>query len=122
MARLNWNARQGPGDFDESVPVEIDYSFDYRRSTIPGTPSWPEKHSGIKFGPAFIKQAWKAGLVVYAEIQGFPMPVAVREARWGKHGVLEIKTLEGYRIAERLFTRPNAKGLTSCGELIEGEQ
>lgn len=119
MTRLNWQQRQSPGDFDNSVPVEIDYSFDYRRNvTEPGKPSWPEKHSGQKFGPAFIKQAWKKGLIVVAEVNGFPRPIAVREARWGEHGVLEVKTLEGYRVAERLFTRNSAKHLSSCGELL----
>lgn len=117
--RLNWAARQSPGEFDETGPVEIDYSFDYRRSTVPGTPSWPEKHSGQKFGPSFIRAVWKKGLVVYAEVAGFPRPLAVQEARWGPHGVLEVRTLEGYRVAEHLFTRPDAKGLSSCGELLE---
>ena len=117
--RLNWANRQNPGEFDVSGPSEIDYSFDYRRNAEPGQPSWPEKHSGQKFGPSFIKRVWTKGLVVYAEIAGFPKPIAVQEARWGEHGVLEVKTLEGSRVAERLFTRPNARGLQSTGELVE---
>lgn len=116
--RLNWTARQSPGEHDDIAPQEIDHSFDYRRNTEPSQPSWPEKHSGQKFGPSFIRAAWKKGLVVYAEVTGFPRPLAVQEARWGPHGVLEIKTLEGFRIAERLFTRPDATGLSSCGELL----
>lgn len=119
--RLNWANRQSPGEFDESAPTEIDYSFDYTRSTIPGTPSWPEKHSGQKFGPSFIKACWKKGLIVVAEVEGFPRPIAIQEMRWGPHGVLEVKTLEGFRIAERLFTRTSAKGLSSCGELLREE-
>lgn len=90
------------------------YSFDHTRNVTPGAPSsWPEK-----FGPANIRKAWKAGLVVVAEITGFPRPVAVSEARW-QGQVLEVKTLEGYRVAERIWTRPNAIGLMSTGELIE---
>lgn len=116
MSRLNWNnSRQGPGDFDNTQPEVPHYDFDHRRSTIPATPSWPEK-----FGPSSIKKAWKAGLVVVAEIEGFPRPVAVSEARWAGFGkILEVKTLEGYRIAERIWTRPDAHGLMSTGELVE---
>lgn len=118
--RLNWNQRLSPTDADEIAPQEIDYSFDYRRNvTEPGKPSWPERHSGQRFGPSFIRAAWRKGFVVYAEIDGFPRPLAVQEARWGEHGVLEVRTLEGYRIAERLFTRPDARGLSSTGELLE---
>ena len=117
--RLNWNSRQGPGDFDDTAPSEIDYNFDYRRSTVPGTPSWPEKHSGQKFGPSFIGKCWKAGKVVVAEIEGLPYPVAAAETRWGASGVLEVKCLEGWRVPARLWTRPDARGLTSSGLLME---
>jgi hypothetical protein len=78
MSRLNWNDRRDAGDFDNTAPSEPDYSFDHTRNVTPGAPSsWPEK-----FGPANIRRAWKAGLVVVAEIEGFPYPVAVSEARW----------------------------------------
>jgi hypothetical protein len=113
MSRLNWNQRHGPDEFDNTAPAQPTYDFDHRRNTTPGASSWPEK-----FGPANIRKAWKAGLVVVAEIEGFPHPVAVSEARWMAQ-VLEVKTLEGYRIAERLWTRPDARGLKSTGELIE---
>lgn len=119
MSRLNWNDRQGPGDFDNTAPVTVDYNFDYRHSTTPGTPSWPEKHSGQKFGPSFIGKAWKAGLVVVAEVEGFPHPVAVMESKWGGPGVLLVKTLEGFKVPARIWTRPDARGLTSSGLLIE---
>lgn len=120
MSRLNWaNTRQSPTDQDDITPSEIDYRFDYRRCSEPGKPSWPEKHSGQKFGPSFIRKAWKVGLVVVAEVEGFPYPIAVQDMRWGAHGVLEVKTLEGYRVAERIWTRPDARGLTSSGLLIE---
>ena len=115
MARLNWSSsRHGPGEYDNSAPEAPDCSFDHRRDVSPGAKSsWPEK-----FGPANIRKAWKAGLVVVAEIEGFPHPVAVSEARW-EGQVLEVKTLEGYRIAKRIWTRPNMRGLQSTGELIE---
>jgi hypothetical protein len=114
VSRLNWQQRQGPQDFDDTAPEVVHYDFDHRRNTTPGAKSsWPEK-----FGPANIRKAWKAGLVVVAEIEGFPHPVAVSEARWVAQ-VLEVKTLEGYRIAERIWTRLDARGLRSTGELIE---
>lgn len=119
--RLNWNARQSPGDLDDSPNVTVDYNFDYRRDTSPGArSSWPEKHSGQKFGPSFIKKAWQSGLVVVAEIEGFPHPIAAMELRWGAAGVIEVKTLESWKVPERLWTRPDARGLTSTGILIEG--
>jgi len=111
--RLNWQQRQGPQDFDDTAPEIVHYDFDHRRNVTPGSQSWPEK-----FGPNSIRKAWAAGLVVYAEISGWPHPVAVKEARWTA-GVLEVVTLAGPRIAERLFTRDNVKGLMSTGELIE---
>jgi hypothetical protein len=120
VSRLNWaNARHNPGEFDNSAPTEASYEFDIHRDTRPGAPSsWPERINGQKFGPAFIKKAWQSGLVVIAEIEGFPHPVAVAEARW-EGQVLEVKCQEGFRVADRIWTRPNAKGLTSTGLLIE---
>lgn len=122
MTRLKWNNRQAPTDLDDNPDTLPSYEFDYRRSSTPGTPSWPERHGREKFGPAIIKKAWKAGLVVVAEVEGFPYPVAAQEVRWGAAGVLEVKTLEGYRVPERLYTRSDAHGLTSTGILIEKEQ
>jgi hypothetical protein len=115
VARLNWNDRHSPTDFDRTAPQPERFDFDHRRNTIPGSQSWPDK-----FGPANIRKAWKAGLVVVAEIDGFPHPVAVSEARWTEFGkVLEVKCLEGYKIANRIWTRPDARNLTSSGLLIE---
>jgi hypothetical protein len=111
--RLNWQQRQGPQDFDDTAPEVVHHDFDHRRNTTPGAQSWPEK-----FGPATIRRAWAAGLVVYAEIEGFPHPVAVKEARWCNQ-TLEVKTLDGPRIPERLFTRATVAGMTSSGLLIE---
>lgn len=119
MTKLNWNQRQSPTDLDDSPNITASYEFDYRRSSTPGQPSWPERHGKEKFGPAIIKKAWKSGLVVVAEVEGFPHPVAAQEVRWGAAGVLELKCVEGWRIPQRLWTRPNAKGLTSSGLLIE---
>lgn len=120
MTRLNWSSRQSPTDLDQPPSKVVDYSFDYRRDTRPGAPSsWPATHSGVKFGPSFIKKAWQSGLVVVAEIEGFPHPVAAMEVRWAAAGVMEVKTLEGFKVPQRLWTRSNAKGLTSSGLLIE---
>jgi hypothetical protein len=116
VARLNWaNSRQSPGDFDNSAPEQIHYDFDYTRNTIPGGQSWPDK-----FGPSTIRKAWKAGLVVVAQIPGFPHPVAVSETRWTEwKKVLLVSTLEGWKVADRIWTRPDARNLTSSGLLIE---
>jgi len=111
--RLNWQQRQGPQDFDDITPTRERFDFDHRRNTTPGSQSWPEK-----FGPAVIRKAWKAGLVVVAEVEGYPHPVAVQEARWEAQ-TLTVKVLEGWKVAERIWTRPDAKGLTSSGLLIE---
>jgi hypothetical protein len=115
VSRLNWNKRQGPQDFDDTAPEVVHFEFDHHRNTNPGGQSWPEK-----FGPSVFTKAWKSGLVVVAEIEGFPHPVAIGEARWTKFGkVLEVKTLEGWRIADRIWTRPDARNLTSSGLLLE---
>lgn len=114
MSRLNWNKRESPTDFDDITPTAVTFEFDHRRSTTPGSNSWPKA-----FGPSVISNAWKAGLVVVAEIEGYPHPVVVTESRWGANGVLQVKTLEGYKIANRIYTRPSAKGLSVTGELIE---
>jgi hypothetical protein len=121
MARLNWsNDRQAPTDFDNTAPQEVSLEFDYTHQG--GAEPWPEKHCGIKFGPALIRRAWASGLFVYAEIRGFPYPVVVKEAQWCDGNVLEVRTLEGPQIAERLFTRPTAAGCTVGGVLIEDNQ
>lgn len=116
MPRLNWvSSRHGPGEFDNSAPEAPDLSFDHRRNVIPGGQSWPDK-----FGPANIRKAWKAGLVVVAEIPGFPHPVAVSEARWTEwKKILLVSTLEGWKVPDRIWTRPDARNLTSSGLLIE---
>lgn len=114
--RLNWANRQGPGEFDVSAPTVKSFAFDYHRSTAPNTDSWPKG-----FGPSVISKAWKHGLIVVAEIEGFPYPVAVTKSHWAANGVLEIDTLEGPRVPERIWTRPSAKGLTASGLLIIDE-
>ena len=122
MTRLRWNERQSPTDLDDNPDTVPDYSFDLRRGTQHGQPSWPERVGKERFGPALIGKAWKAGMVVVAEVEGFPHPVAVMESKWGGPGILLVKTLEGFKIADRIFTRPDARGLTSSGLLIEGEK
>lgn len=105
------NARQTPGELDDT-PLKPILEFDYSRSQIPGTGSWPSVHFGQKFGPSLIRKALKAGLYVMAEIDDAPRPVAVNEARWaGSSGsTLEVLTLEGYRIPSRVWTLTSLKG------------
>jgi len=117
VARLNWSStRHGPGEFDNSAPEEQSLEFDY--SSAGGANPWPEKHGKIKFGPALIQKAWASGLFVYVEVEGWPHPVAAKEATW-YGGVLMVKTVEGIVLPKRLFTRPTAAGLTVGGVLIE---
>lgn len=113
MTRLNWSSRQSPTDLDTPPDKSVDYSFDHRRNVIPGGKSWPEK-----FGPSSITKALKAGLIVCAEIEGFPYPVAIKQAKWSGQ-VLEVVTLEGPRVPNRIWTRKDAKGLTVGGVLMK---
>lgn len=114
MSRLNWNNRQSPDDFDNTAPQQVSYEFDHTRNVTPGCKSWPDK-----FGPSSIGKAWKAGLVVVAEVEGIPYPVAAAKSRWGAAGVIEVECLEGWKVPNRIWTRTSAKGLTSSGLLIE---
>jgi hypothetical protein len=52
-------------------------------------------------------------------VDGYPYPIAVKEAKWCKGNILEVKLSEGPRVARRIFTRKTAKGLTVGGVLIE---
>lgn len=114
--------RHSPTDLDE--PDEkpkvsaATLQFDYRYKG--GATPWPERHrySKVKFGPSLIKQAWKAGLIVVAYVEGFPNPVAVTEARWNTAKCFEVKTLEGWRLPLRLRTLRSSRGLKSTGEWI----
>lgn len=117
MARLNWNDRRNPTDFDNTAPEAPSLEFDYRHAG--GAEPWPLKHCGMKFGPSLIKRALASGLLVYAEVENVPYPVMVKEANWDEANVLHVTTLEGPRIPQRLFTRPDARGLTSSGLLTE---
>lgn len=114
MSRLNWaNTRQSPTDQDDITPQEPSFEFDHRRNILGGD-SWPKG-----FGPSTVGKAWKAGLVVIAEIAGYPHPVAAVETRWNKAKVLEVKDQGGWHIPERLYTRKSVKGLMATGELLE---
>jgi len=110
--------RQSPTDLDDESPVAATGppQFDYRHKG--GSKPWPEKHkfTGIKFGPALIKAAWKGGLTVIAYVEGFPHPVAITETRWNVAKCFEVKTLEGWKLPERIRTLKNVKGLQSTGE------
>lgn len=111
--------RQSPTDLDEAGEVTPSLQFDYRRKG--GATPWPERHkfSGVKFGPALVKAAWKSGLIVVAYVDGFPNPVAVTETRWNAAKCFEVKTLEGWRLPSRLRTLTSSEGLKSTGEFIE---
>lgn len=119
--------RRSPTDLDEPdekqrpVPSIENMQFDYHYKG--GSDCWPIRHkySKVKFGPGLIRKAWAVGLVVLAEIDGFPNPVAIKEAQW-TGGVFEVKTLDGPRIPSRLFTRTSVEGLRSTGEWIDPEQ
>lgn len=122
MTRLNWSSRQSPTDLDtppDDPGVARNLQFDY--TSKGGATPWPERHrfSKVKFGPALIRAAWKAGLVVVAYVDGFDHPVAVTESRWNAAKCFEVKTLEGWRLPSRLKTLTNSKGLQSTGEYIE---
>lgn len=116
--------RHSPTDLDEPdekqrpTPSAENMQFDYRHRG--GASPWPERHkfSKVKFGPGLIRKAWEVGLIVLAEIDGFPHPVAVKEAQW-TGGVFEVKTLDGPRIPQRLFTRTSVEGLRATGEWID---
>lgn len=118
--------RHSPTDLDDApeeksrpTPSIANMQFDYRYKG--GAKPWPERHkfSQVKFGPALIKTAWKVGLVVIAEIEGFPHPVAVTESRWNAANCFEVKTAEGWRLPSRVRTLKNIKGLQSTGEYVE---
>lgn len=116
----SYNNRQTPTDLDDT-PLAPVLEFDYQRSRVPGTDSWPARHYGQKFGPSLVRRALASGLVVLAEVSEIPYPVAIKEARW-EGPALEVLTLEGWRIPERLFTRVSVKGLTSSGLLKEAKE
>jgi len=109
--RHGWSSRQGPGDLDQNPQLEPVLEFDLQRP-------WPEKYFGQKFGPGFIRKVISKGFVVVAEVPDVPYPIAIKEARWAGE-VLEVVTLEGPRVPQRLFTRTSMKGFTSSGLLME---
>lgn len=113
--------RQSPTDLDDSGDKAPSLEFDYTRGSKPGESSWPERHAGMRFGPGLIRRALASGLVVVAEIDGFPYPVAIKEARW-TGGVLEVVTLDGPRVPSRLYTRTSLKGFTVGGILVNNDK
>jgi hypothetical protein len=111
--KSNNNTRQAPTDLDQP-PLEPILDFDLTRP-------WPEIYFGQRFGPGLLNKSMKAGYLIIAEIPEIPYPVMIKESRWCD-GVLEVLTLEGWRIPDRLFTRRSLKGLTSSGLLMERKQ
>jgi hypothetical protein len=115
MPRDKYNSRQGPSDL-EDVPLKAVLEFDIQRP-------WPQRYFNQRFGPSMVQRALRGGLVVYAEIAEAPYPIAIKEARWVGFGkILEVKTLEGWRVPERLFTRPDVTHLTGSGLLLEKKE
>lgn len=108
-----FNARQSPGDLDDT-PLKPILEFDLRRP-------WPERYFNQRFGPTLIRKAINGGWMVFAEVADVPYPVAIKEAQW-TGDVLKVITLEGPRIAERLFTRKLMKNVTSSGLLMERKE
>lgn len=120
---MNNETRHSPTDLDEPDEkpklTRETLQFDYRYKG--GATPWPERHkfSKVKFGPALVKAAWKAGLVVVAYVDGFPNPVAVTESRWNAAKCFEVKCAEGWRLPLRIRTLTSTRGLQSTGEWIE---
>lgn len=85
------------------------------------TRPWPERYFNQRFGPALVRKALASGLIVVAEVADIPYPIAIKEVRWAGE-VLEVMTLEGPRIADRLFTRKSMAGFTSSGLLMEKKE
>lgn len=112
--------RRSPTDLDESPAVAPGPPlFDYTHKG--GATPWPERHryTGIKFGPALIKAAWKAGLVVVAYVEGFDHPVAVTETRWNAAKCFEVRTQGIWYLPKRIRTVEMSQALKSTGEWIE---
>lgn len=108
-----YNSRKTPTDLDDA-PLAPILEFDLTRP-------WPERYYGNRFGPSLVRKALASGLIVVAEVADIPYPIAVKEVRWCGE-VLEVVTLEGPRIAERLFTRKSMAGFTSSGLLKEPKE
>lgn len=123
--RRRSETRHSPTDLDQPdekqkpTPSRENMQFDYHYRG--GSRAWPERHkfSRVKFGPSLIKTAWKVGLVVIAEVDGFPNPVAVTESRWNAAKCFEVKVSEGWRLPLRIRTVKSVRGLRSTGEYIE---
>lgn len=108
-----FNSRNTPSDLDDT-PLAPILEFDLTRP-------WPERYFGQRFGPALVRKALSKGLLVLAEVADVPYPIVVKRVQWtGK--VLEVVTLEGPRIANRLFTRKSMKNVTSSGLLMEAKE
>ena len=103
MPRDKYNQRKSPTDLDQP-PEKLAPLLEFDL-----TKPWPERYFGQRFGPSLIRKAQAAGYYVMAEIDDAPVPVTVNDARW-EGEVLEVLTLEGYRIPQRLFTLTSLRG------------
>lgn len=117
MSRLNWQQRHGPDEFDDTAPHEPSLEFDCKHSG--GAAPWPAQIGKVKFGPSLIKQAWQAGLVVIAYIEGFPNPVAVTESRWNAAKCFEVRSQGIWYLPKRIRTVKMSSALKSTGEWVE---
>jgi len=95
------NTRQAPTDLDQPPPEPV-LDFDLTRP-------WPEKYFGQRFGPGFLRKVLRSGRYILCEIEGVPEQWSVSDARW-EGTVLEVYTLQGWRIADRLWTVETLKG------------
>lgn len=124
MTRLNWSSRESPTDLDtppDDPSAARNLQFDY--TSRGGASPWPERHkfSRVKFGPALIRAAWKAGLVVVAYVDGFDHPVAVTESRWNAAKCFEVRSQGIWYLPKRIKTAKMSQALKSTGEYIEDD-
>lgn len=110
MGRLNWNQRQSPTDMDDTAPTKPSLEFDI-------SSPFPERVNGKRIGPSMITNALKSGLYVLCCIHDIPGIWAVDGARWSNPGegagrkLLEVHTINGYRVAQRIWTPKTLKGI-----------
>ena len=104
MTRLNWSSRQSPTDLDEP-PQKLEPVLDFELQR-----PWPEKYFGQRFGPSYIRKVLASGRYIMCEISGIPEQWVVSDARWVDN-VMEVQTLQGWRVPERLWTLGSLNGV-----------
>lgn len=96
-------SRQSPTDIDAAPekPAPV-LTFDLAAP-------FPERYHGRRFGPALIDRSLAAGNYIIAELVGLPGQFPISSARW-QFDVLEVLTINGWRLPARLFTLTTLKG------------